>query len=228
MQNAYLDKRIFSAAIHLSSWSPRQGCTQLPVAEGATAMRLHAGILAAATFLTSLAVFAGGLADGDLVSSPRGANQASQCRVAADCPLFDEVYAATPSFRHALALALRHGNASVPEWVKDKLNSQGKPRDAAAPMTASNMLPLRVDEQPYVLGRMADPENSAHAISALYDIRRGFISVYYVNREGHSLLLGDTTEILQRVVIDFVNAGSAFSQALREPDVALPIPIRSR
>ncbi|WP_420995271.1 hypothetical protein ACKI2N_028505 [Cupriavidus sp. 30B13] len=158
---------------------------------------------------------------------PAGAHAASQCTEASRCPLFDEVYAATPAFRHALSLSLRHGDQVVPEWVKAKLPDRRQRGDTPPPTTASAMLPLRIDDRPYVLGRMTDPENPAHLIVALYDTQRGFATVHYVDKDGKAALLGDTTEILRKVMLDYVNAESAFARSLARPDVALPVPVTS-
>lgn len=163
---------------------------------------------------------------------PRGAYMASQCKEASQCPKFDEVYAATPAFRHALSLSLRHGDEVVPEWVKVKLPKQGErnqiARDTPSPGTASSMLPLRIDDRSYLLGRMADPERPEHIMAVLYDTTRGFATVHYVNREGKTALLGDGTDILRRVMTDFLNADSPFAKSLGRPDVALPVPVRSQ
>lgn len=159
---------------------------------------------------------------------PRGAYTAIQCSEASQCPLFDEVYATTPAFRHALSLSLRHGNEVVPDWVKDKLPDGQAHSDAPPPTTASAMLPLRIDDRPYILGRMTDPENSGHLIVALYDTQRGFATVHYVNKDGNAALLGDTAEILRKVILDYLNAESAFARSLARPDVVLPIPVTSQ
>lgn len=161
-------------------------------------------------------------------SSPRGAYMASQCKEAMRCPLFDEVYAATPAFRHALSLSLRHGGEEVPGWVKDKLPRKQAHGDASVPPAASAMLPLRIDDRSYLLGRMTDPENPAHLIVALYDTERGFASVHYVNKEGTVALLGDDTDILRRVITDYLNADSPFARSLSQPGVALPIPVSGK
>ncbi|WP_066741085.1 hypothetical protein [Cupriavidus sp. D384] len=160
--------------------------------------------------------------------APRGAAMASQCTQADRCPLFDDVYAATPAFRHALSLSLRHGGEQVPEWVKDKLPG-GKARSDTPPaVTASAMLPLRIDERPYLLGRMTDPENPAHRVATLYDTQRGIATVHYVGKDGDPRLLGDDTEILRKVMTDYLNADSPFARSLARPDVALPIPVSSQ
>jgi hypothetical protein len=166
-------------------------------------------------------------AGGESDTAPRGAYMASQCTDATRCPLFDEVYATTPAFRHALSLSLRHGGEVVPEWVKDKLPHGSTRNEAPPPVTASAMLPLRIDERSYLLGQMADPENPSRVIVALYDTQRGLVTVHYVNQNGQRLLLGDTTEILRKVMTDYVNADSAFARSLARPDVPLPIPLKS-
>lgn len=160
--------------------------------------------------------------------APRGAYLASVCVQADRCPLFDEVYATTPPFRHALALNLRHGDAQVPEWVKDKLPRRDRQDDAAAapPTTASPMLPLRIDDRSYLLGRMSDPQDARHRIVALYDTLRGSATLHYVNQDGKEALLGDTEELLRKVLRDYLNADSDFARALARPDVALPVPVR--
>jgi hypothetical protein len=160
-------------------------------------------------------------------AAPRGAYMASQCTDTMRCPLFDEVYSATPAFRHALSLSLRHGGEVVPEWVKDKL-PHGGPRNETPSPTASAMLPLRIDERSYLLGRMANPEDPANLIGTLYDTQRGLATVYYVNQHGQRLLLGDTTEILRKVMTDYLNADSEFARSLVRPDVPLPIPVKSQ
>jgi len=170
--------------------------------------------------------------------SPRGAYLASQCLEASGCPLFDEVYAATPPFRHALALHLRSGDEAVPEWVKDKLPGyegeagagDGSPVRSTAPLTssASAMLPLRIDDRSYLLGRMTDPQDPRHRIVALYDTVRGSVTLHYVNKDGKAAFLGDTQEILRKVMNDYLDADSEFARSLARPDVALPVPVRSR
>ena len=160
--------------------------------------------------------------------APRGAAAATRCTKAGLCPLFDDVYAATPAFRHALALGLRHGDTRVPDWVKDKLPGTKARSDAPPAVTASAMLPLRIDERPYLLGRMTDPENPAHRIAALYDTQRGIATVHYVDKDGESHLLGDDAEILRKVMTDYLNADSPFARSLARPDVALPIPVSSQ
>ncbi|MCA3183226.1 MAG: hypothetical protein INH12_00130 [Cupriavidus sp.] len=160
--------------------------------------------------------------------APRGAAMAVRCTEAARCPLFDDVYAATPAFRHALALGLRHGGTQVPDWVKDKLPGGKAHSDAPQAGTASAMLPLRIDERPYLLGRMTDPENPSHRIAALYDAQRGIATVHYVDKDGEPHLLGDDAEILRKVMTDYLNADSPFAQSLSRPDVALPIPVSSQ
>ncbi|WP_161786898.1 hypothetical protein, partial [Cupriavidus sp. SK-4] len=125
------------------------------------------------------------------------------------------VYATTPAFRDALSLSLRHGNEVVPDWVKDKLPNGQTHGDVPPPTTASAMLPLRIDDRPYILGRMTDPENSGHLIVALYDTQRGFATVHYVNKDGNAALLGDTAEILRKVIHDYLNAESAFAKSQR-------------
>lgn len=164
----------------------------------------------------------------------RGAYLASICVQAESCPLFDEVYATTPAFRHALALHLRHGDAVVPQWVKDKLPRSGTRQDPAAresrpqppPGTASPMLPLRIDDRSYLLGHMSDPQNPRHRIVALYDTRRGSATLHYVDKDGKALLLGDSEDLLRKVMADYLNADSDFARSLARPDVALPVPVR--
>ena len=90
------------------------------------------------------------------------------------------------------------------------------------------MLPLRIDERSYLLGRMANPEDPANLIGTLYDTQRGLATVYYVNQHGQRLLLGDTTEILRKVMTDYLNADSEFARSLVRPDVPLPIPVKSQ
>lgn len=171
--------------------------------------------------------------------SPRGAYVASQCVQAAQCPLFDEVYANTPAFRHALALNLRHGDEAVPDWVKGLLPRRGSARGAErqppparqpsqAATTASAMLPLRIDGRSYLLGRMSDPQDPRHLLVALYDTQRGFATLHYVNKEGKAALLGDTEEVLRKALVDYLNPGSGFAASLARPDVALPVPVSSQ
>lgn len=161
--------------------------------------------------------------------TPPGAYKASQCLEAPKCPLFDDVYANTPAFRHALSLNLRHGDELVPEWVKDKLPDRRRDEDKAPPppVTASAMLPLRIDDRSYLIGHMSDPADSRHRIVALYDTQRGFATVHYVNKDGEAALLGDTTEILRKVMTDYLNTDSAFARSLERADIALPVPVRS-
>lgn len=162
--------------------------------------------------------------------APPGAYKASQCLEAPKCPLFDDVYANTPAFRHALSLNLRHGDELVPEWAKDKLPDRRRDDNKAPPppTTASAMLPLRIDDRSYLIGHMSDPADSRHRIDALYDTQRGFATVHYVNKDGQAALLGDATEILRKVMTDYLNTDSAFSRSLERPDVALPVPVRSQ
>ncbi|GJG94382.1 hypothetical protein [Cupriavidus pauculus] len=163
---------------------------------------------------------------------PRGAYMASQCKDARACPLFDDVYATTPPFRHALSLSLRHGRLQVPDWVKAKLehNRNGPADDVAGSLmdTASPMLPLRIDGRSYLLGRMMDPANAQHRIVALYDTTRGSITVRYFDEKGKTALFGDTTEILVKVITDYVNPDSPFSRSANRTDVSLPIPVSSK
>jgi hypothetical protein len=167
-------------------------------------------------------------ADAEQKEQPPGAYAASQCVQTSHCPLFDEVYASTPAFRHALSLSLRHGGESVPEWVKDKLPNRRAERNTPARATASGMLPLRIDQRSYILGRISAADNPTHLLVALYDTQRGFATVYYVSQDGRAALLGDTTEILRKVVADYLNVDSAFAQSIARPDVALPIPVKSQ
>lgn len=169
--------------------------------------------------------------------APRGAYMATQCVRAAQCPLFDEVYAATPSFRHALALNLRHGDQTVPEWVKDKLprqrleqgsTSQGTGAPMQSTPTASPMLPLRIDDRSYLIGQMSDPQDPRHRIVALYDTLRGFATLYYIDRDAKAVLLGDTQELLRKVMSDYLNSDSDFARSLSRPDVSLPVPVRGQ
>ncbi len=172
--------------------------------------------------------FAAETAGGESETAPRGAYMASQCKDAMRCPLFDEVYAATPAFRHALSLSLRHGGEDVPEWVKDKLPGGSARSESPPPVTASAMLPLRIDDRSYLLGRMSDPRHPSHLIVALYDTQRGLATVHYVDQNGQRLLFGDTSEILRKVMLDYLNADSAFAASLARPDVSLPIPVKSQ
>ncbi|MDM0032251.1 hypothetical protein QTI33_08920 [Variovorax sp. J22P271] len=167
----------------------------------------------------------------DVRDTPPGAYQSAQCQQATQCPLFDDVYAHTPAFRHALSLNLRHGGEVVPEWVKDKLPSRRREANASPPgpaSTAPTMLPLRIDDRPYILGQMSDPQAQRHRLVALYDTERGFATIYYTNEGGKASLLGDTTEILRTVMNDYLNADSAFARSLASPDVVLPIPVVSQ
>jgi len=160
--------------------------------------------------------------------APRGAFMASRCSQSAQCPRLDEVYATTPPFRHALSLALRHNDQAVPEWVKDKLPGRDADRQKTpTATTATPMLPLRIDERTYILGRMSDPQDARHRLVALYDTQRGFATLHYVDAEGKAALLGDETEILRKVIADYLDADSSFAQSLARPDVALPVPVRS-
>ncbi|WP_250514599.1 hypothetical protein [Caballeronia sp. INDeC2] len=192
---------------------------------------LHGRIVlqCAALCLLACPAFAAETSSGsEFDTAPRGGYMASQCKDAARCPLFDEVYATTPPFRHALSLSLRHGGEVVPEWVKDKLPG-GSARSETPPYaTASAMLPLRIDDRSYLLGRMSDPEMPSHQIVALYDTQRGLATVYHVRQDGQRLLLGDTTEILRKVMTDYLNAGSAFARSVAHPDVPLPISVKTR
>ncbi|WP_137925682.1 hypothetical protein [Cupriavidus sp. 2SB] len=192
-------------------------------------MQWRSSILRVSAYLTWCVPLLGNAASTDAPSNdvPRGAYMASQCTRASQCPRFDDAYATTPAFRHALSLALRHANQDVPVWVKGKLPGASTHRDSPSG-SASPMLPLRIDDQPYVLGTMADPENPDHNIAALYDTQRGFITVHYVNPSGEELLIGDSTEILRKVMVDYLNPASAFSRSLVRPDVALPIPVSSK
>lgn len=47
-------------------------------------------------------------------------------------------------------------------------------------------------------------------------------------KDGRSSLLGDDTEILGKVMTDYLNPDSAFARSLANPDVALPIPVSSK
>ncbi|HYP83039.1 hypothetical protein [Variovorax sp.] len=164
----------------------------------------------------------------DEKETPRGAHAASECREAPRCPLFDEVYAHTPAFRHALSLSLRHGDEAVPEWVKDRLPGHGPPPDQPRPpTTATPMLPLRIDDRPYLLGHMSDPQNPRHRLVALYDTQRGLAAVDYVNADAKAARLGDDAEILRKVIDDYLRPESDFARSLARPDVALPVPVRS-
>jgi hypothetical protein len=192
------------------------------------ATRGRAVLQCAALCLLACPSFAAETAGSESDTAPRGAYMASQCKDAMRCPLFDEVYATTPAFRHALSLSLRHGSQEVPEWVKDKLPGNSTQGGESPPVTASAMLPLRIDERSYLLGRMTDPQNPSHLIVALYDTQRGFATVHYVNQDGQRLLLGDTSEILRKVMIDYLNADSEFAMSVARPDVTLPIPVNSQ
>jgi hypothetical protein len=183
---------------------------------------------AALCFLACPAFAAGTSAGSESATAPRGAYMASQCKDAARCPLFDEVYATTPPFRHALSLSLRHGGEVVPEWVKDKLPGGSTRSEAPPSVTASAMLPLRIDDRSYLLGRMSDPEMPSHQIVALYDTQRGLATVHYVRQDGQRLLLGDTTEIVRKVLTDYLNADSAFARYVAHPDVPLPVPVKTQ
>ena len=167
-------------------------------------------------------------AKSDEPTPQRGAYAATQCREAPQCPLFDEVYAATPAFRHALALSLRHGDEQVPDWIKDKLPGGRSVSKTPALGTASPMLPVSIDDRPYILGRMTDPQSSMDTVVALYDTHRGISTVYFISKHGQPKLLGDETAILQKVIKDYVNTDSDFARALARPDLALPIPVSSR
>ena len=191
------------------------------------------GRLAARFFVASLVAVAAHAQEKDAQAkddAPPGAFKASQCLEAPKCPLFDDVYANTPAFRHALSLNLRHGDELVPEWVKDKLPDRRRDDSRAPPppTTASAMLPLRIDDRSYLIGHMSDPADSRHRIVALYDTQRGFATVHYVDKDGKAMLLGDTTEILRKVMTDYLNADSPFAQSLGRPDIALPVPVRSQ
>lgn len=191
-------------------------------------MRGHAVIRCVALCLLACPAFAAEISAGsEADAGPRGAYMASQCKDATQCPLFDEVYAATPAFRHALSLSLRHGGEEVPDWVKDRLPGNMR-RESVPPTTASPMLPLRIDERAYLLGRMTDPHNPSHLIVALYDTQRGFVTVHYVDQNGQHLLFGDTSEILRKVMIDYLNADSAFARSLARPNASLPISVKSQ
>lgn len=164
---------------------------------------------------------------------PKGAHLASICEHSAECPLFDDVYADTPPFRYALSLSLRHGKAEVPEWIKTKLgrsqDGKAQPERAANRVgTASPMLPLRINGRSYLLGRMSDPANAQHSIVALYDTARGFVTVHYVNEKGEAALYGDTTEILRKVVTDYLDPETPFARSVSSIDVSLPIPVTSQ
>ncbi len=192
------------------------------------AMRGHAVLQCAVLCVLAGPSFAAETAGSESDTAPRGAYMASQCKDAMRCPLFYEVYATTQELREALSLSLRHGGEDVPEWVKDKLPGGSAHRDAPPPVTASAMLPIRIDERSYLLGRMSDPHNPSHLIVALYDTQRGLATVHYVKQDGQRLLFGDTSEILRKVMIDYLNADSAFALSLARPDVSLPIPVKSQ
>lgn len=186
--------------------------------------------LPAAVFGTLLALWTStstAQTEGAATDAVRGAHLATQCKERAACPLFDEVYATTPAFRHALSLSLRHGGERVPEWVKHKVSDAGGHRHAG-PATATPMLPLAIDGEPFLLGRMTDPERADHLVAALYDTRIGAATVFYVNPDGNGALLGPDADILRRVMIDYMNPGSAFARSLAQPDLALPVPVSRR
>jgi hypothetical protein len=187
--------------------------------------------------VAAVCLAASGLATDGYAEAPWGAHAASICEQAVKCPLFDDVYANTPPFRHALSLSLRHGKEEVPEWVKVKLgqnrndthrNDALQGNDANRIVTASPMLPLRIDDRIYLLGNMADPQNAQHRIAALYDTTRGFATVYYTNEKGEGAFYGDTTDVLRRVMTDYLNRDTPFSHTVNSTDVTLPIPVSSQ
>jgi len=164
----------------------------------------------------------------DRQDEPRGIIAVRDCKSLTDCPLLDDAYARTPALRHSVAESLRHGGETVPEWLRDKLPYQNQTdsarRDPQPAETASPMVPLRIDDAPYAIGKMRDPENARHEIVVLYDIVRGIATVRYRSADGDIRMLGDADNALTAIVGAYVDPDSTLARQLAEP--SLPVMLK--
>ena len=156
----------------------------------------------------------------------KGAAAAGKCAKIADCPTFDEVFTNTPPFRHALAEALRRGGQTLPSWVLE--------HDGASPM-----LPVMIDDLPYLVGRIHDPKAPHTWLAALYDPEKGWILLRYAKHGdvepewfGDPPKLAGTgdqhTKALRKVLAAYLDPNGALGRAATRSDTSLPVQVHAK